>query len=333
MKGVLWVFSKIYLVLIVLRKFFYKIKIFKCHQLSVPVISVGNLTMGGVGKTPLIEYIAQVLKKKGIQPVILMRGYMEGNVDGRIQNSDEAIMLRNILADIPVLVGADRVRNAKEFEKRNKVSIFLLDDGFQHWPLARTMDIVAIDVTNPWGNGHLLPRGILREPKSALGRVHIFVLTKTDLGAHEPEKLKADLKTINPSALIVETVHKPVLFSDIRSGKDLDLISVYGQRIFPVCGIGDPDSFVRTLKKLGVQIDEQFTFMDHHRYELSDVVRITKLCQDKSITTIVTTEKDAVKLRHFLNIFPDDIRILSLKIKIFIINKEGQFLERISDIL
>lgn len=209
-KPMLWVLSRIYLALIVLRKIFYKIGIFRCHRLSVPVISVGNLTMGGVGKTPLVEFIAQTLKKKEIRPVILMRGYMQGDTSGRSQNSDEATMLRSILADIPVLIGADRVKNAKEFIKKNKADVFLLDDGFQHWRLSRDIDIVAIDTTDPWGNGDVLPRGILREPRTALGRADIFVLTKTDLAAKQLETLKTELRAIHPKALIVETVHKPV---------------------------------------------------------------------------------------------------------------------------
>ncbi len=332
-KGVLWVLSKIYLVLITLRGFVYKVGILKHHHLSVPVVSVGNLTMGGVGKTPLVEFIARALKERNIQPVVLMRGYMEGRADGQGRGNDESEMLRGSLADIPILVGADRVRQAKEFLKANTVGTFLLDDGFQHWRLARDVDIVMVDATNPWGNGHVLPRGILREPKQALSRAHIFVVTKTDLATAQIEELKGYLSAVNPKALLVESVHNPVSFTDLRSGEDFDLASTQGEAIVSVCSIGAPDSFVRTLDKLGAKVGGHLPFMDHHVYTSEDVASVVALCKEKRIMTVVTTEKDAVKLKPFMHMLPDDIRVLSLKIKISIVTGEDQFLERIYHLL
>ncbi len=333
LKGFLWIVSKVYGALIGLRGVFYKVGLFKYHNLSVPVVSVGNLTVGGVGKTPLVEFIARMLKENGVQPVVLMRGYMDQGLDGQGQKSDEAAMLRNMLSDIPVLIGADRVKNAEAFSKENKADIFLLDDGFQHWRISRQLDIVVIDVTDPWGNGHLLPRGILREPKNALLRGGIFVLTKTDFGAENLEALKQDLGKINSKALIIETIHKPVSLSDLCSGEDLDLSLLKAQKIIAVCGIGSPESFMKTLTKLDAEIDRQVAFMDHHCYEKSDTTHIVKLCQDTGVSTVVITEKDAVKLKFFVHMFPDNIRVLSLKIKISIISGEDQFLERINRIL
>ena len=331
-KMVLWVLSWIYTFLIALRRILYKIGLFKQYQLPRPVISVGNLTVGGVGKTPLVGFITQALKEKGSQPVILMRGYMAKKKPNRGQSSDEAAMQRAKL-DIPVLAGAGRVENAKMFLKKNTVDVFLLDDGFQHWRLSRDLDIVAIDATNPWGNGHVLPRGILREPKKTLSRADIFVLTKINLGRKRLAEIKTDLNMVNPKALIVESIHKPVGFSDLRSGAEFQTLSALGLKICAVCGIGSPDSFTKTLAELEADIGGHFAFMDHHTYCAEDIGSIVELCQRQEIKMIVTTEKDAVKLKPFMNMVPDDIRVLALKIEISIVNGEDVFLERIYRIL
>ncbi len=332
-KGFLWGLSKIYGFLVALRGLFYGMGLWKSHRLSVPVISVGNLTMGGVGKTPLIEFIARALKQRNIRPVILMRGYMDQSYGSRAQNSDEAMMLRSILADIPVLIGADRLKNAEVFCRKNKADVFLLDDGFQHRRIWRDLDIVAIDATNPWGNGQLLPRGILREPKGALARAQIFVLTKVDLAPEGVSAIRSDLKKENPNALIVESVHEPVSFSDLRSGEDVPLAWAQGRKMASVCAIGSPESFARILLKLGAEIGHNFMFIDHHSYVPGDVDRIVQLCQKEGLTAIVTTEKDAVKLKIFLDKIPADCRLLSLKVKISIVEGKDQFFERIHRLL
>jgi tetraacyldisaccharide 4'-kinase len=333
LKCFLWFLSKIYGALVWLRGFFYEAGLFRRYRLSAPVISVGNLTVGGVGKTPLVEFLAQALKRKNIQPVILMRGYMDQNPGSPSPTSDEAMMLRSILADIPVLIGADRVKNAETFSKKNKAGVFLLDDGFQHRRILRGLDIVAIDATNPWGNGQLLPRGILRESKGALARAQIFVLTKTDLAGERIGALRSDLKRINPNALIVESIHEPVVLCDLRSGEDVPVTWVQAKKIAAVCGIGSPGSFMKILANLGAEIGRDFVFMDHYSYVPSDADRIVRSCQKDGITTVVTTEKDAVKLKLFLGMFPGSFRVLSLNIRISIVDGKEQFFERIDHLL
>ncbi|MCK5081928.1 MAG: tetraacyldisaccharide 4'-kinase, partial [Candidatus Omnitrophica bacterium] len=217
--------------------------------------------------------------------------------------------------------------------EKNVADVFLLDDGFQHWRLLRDIDIVAIDAMNPWGNGHLLPRGILRESKTALSRAHIFVLTKIDLGNERLVEIKSDLHAVNPKALIVEAIHKPVLFWELHSKTEFDLVTIRGQKVATVCSIGSPNSFIKTLVELEANIDEHFAFMDHHVYCAVDVERIVELCQKQGIATIVTTEKDAVKLGPFMSMFPDYISVLVLKIEISIVSGEDVFLERIYHIL
>src|SRR3989344_3685960 len=171
-QGVLWLFSILYGVVVRALVLIYKFRLAPSCRLGKPVISIGNITLGGVGKTPLVECVVRFLKDKGLEPVVLIRGY---GADKQV-GSDEAKLLEESLPGIPVLVGANRVKNARDFLTRNAADVFVLDDGFQHWRLRRDLDIVAINATNPFGNRHLLPRGILREPLSALRRADIFVL-------------------------------------------------------------------------------------------------------------------------------------------------------------
>lgn len=316
-----------------LKRSFYKIGVFKKDHLSRPVISVGNLTVGGTGKTPLVKFLVEALQKKGIKVAILMRGYMGGGADSKFEKSDEATMLRNTFPDIPVLTGANRFKNAQAFLTGNRADVFLLDDGFQHQQLSRDIDIIVIDATDPWGNGFLLPRGTLRESKNALKEVPIFVLTKTDLGRENVREIYADLISRNPEALIVEAIHKPVSFVDVRTGDSIDLGVISKKQVCAICSIGNPNSFVQTLIGLEANIGTQFAFMDHHVYTQKDVERINQSRLNQKITTIVTTEKDAVKLEQFWKIFPFDTQILSLKIQIVITKEEESFLERIDRIL
>lgn len=332
-KAVLWVLSFVFGGILLLRKALYQARIAPAYRLTKPVISIGNLTVGGTGKTPLVAYIAGLLVKKGLQPVILTRGYM-GRVSGVKGNeSDEAAVLRGELPDVPVLVGADRVKNAKHFIKDHAVDVFLMDDGFQHWRLKRDLDIVTVDAANPWGNGCLLPRGILREPKSALARADLFVLTRSDQGKERLTAIKNDLHKQNARAPIVEAVHRPVCLCEIHSGTAYDLHMIREKKVYAVSSIGAPDAFIRTLTGLGAQVQERRDFSDHHRYTPKDIQEIVKSCVAAGISFIVTTEKDAVKLRHWAGEIPQGLRVISLVIKIDIIHGEDRLVERINTIL
>lgn len=332
-KSILQILAWPYRLFTTLKRSFYEVGVFKKHHLPLPVISIGNLTVGGTGKTPLIRFLVEVLQKKDYKAAILMRGYMGGGADSKSEKSDEAAMLRHAYPDTPVLVGANRVKNAQTFLTSNKAHVFLLDDGFQHQRLARDLDIIVIDATNPWGNGFLLPRGTLRESKSALTEVPIFVLTKTDLGRANVRGIYNDLILRNPKALIVEAIHKPVSFTDVRTGNDVDLAVISKKEVCAICSIGNPNSFIQTLTGLEADVGTQFTFMDHHVYMKNDIERVAQACRDKMTSTVVTTEKDAVKLELFWKIFPFDTKILSLKIQLVITEEEESFLERIDRIL
>jgi len=264
---------------------------------------------------------------------ILTRGYMENQASDDIQKSDEALMLEKELSGVPILVGSNRIKNAQNYLQHNQADIFLLDDGFQHIQLSRDLDIVAIDTTNPWGNGFLLPRGILRESKKALKRAQMFILTKADFGKENIPGLRDELKRICPEAMIIETNHQPGCFTDIRSEESIPLDQFCGDKVCAVSSIGTPATFMQTLDTLGTEVEKHFSFIDHHAYTRADVDRISKSCIDLRIATLITTEKDSVKLKEFLNVIPKQISVLSLKIKIVITQGEEQFLERINNLL
>lgn len=310
--------------------FLYRVGLVKKYRCARPVISVGNITLGGVGKTPLVVWVVQALKEKGLRPAVVTRGYMGEGRGAKNRESDEARMLEKFLRDVPVLVGPDRVGNIKNFLARNDADVFILDDGFQHWRLARNVDIVAVDSTNPWGNGALIPRGILREPLTAFSRADVVVLTKTDLGRANVEGIKARLGRLGVDRILVETVHAPVALTGLRFGESQPLSLVQGRDVCLFCSVGDPRSFEGTLKDLGAHIKRVFEFPDHHSYTADDIQQINNYCLSEGVKTIVTTEKDSVKLASFLGLFDDTISLFSLRIEIKITQGRDELLQRIT---
>ena len=235
---------------------------------GIPVICVGNLTVGGTGKTPMVGWVIEVLKKAGKHPAILTRGY------GR----DEPRLLEKL--GVSVVAEPDRVKGAS-LAKEKGADVLVMDDGFQHLRLARDLDIVLVDATDPWGGGHLLPWGKLREPKEALGRAGAVVITRADQVASEALRLlREEITRLAPAALAAEAVHQPVGGEDLR-----------GKRVLAVCGIGNPEAFRGTLEGLGAQVTLK-AFPDHHAYTEADVAAVNALGAE----TVVITEKDAVKL-------------------------------------
>ena len=305
----------------------YRIKIFKTHTLPVPVISVGNITLGGVGKTPMVQFIARYLKEKGIKPVILTRGYMGEGVKAE---SDEAALLSESLGGIPVVVGANRVKMARKVLKKYSPDVFILDDGFQHWRLARNLDIVLVDAARPFGNGWLLPRGILREPRSSLRRAGMIVLTKTDLAEKNLAALEEKIKDFNSLCPVIETVHRPVSLKDFAQNKAVELSFLKGKTVAALSSIGDPVSFEKLLKSCGAAVKKHFAFPDHHVFTEKDLALAADFCKEERIDVFIVTEKDAVKLKALLP-RSSGVKFLSLPIKIEITEGEDEFFKRISD--
>ena len=293
------------------------------YKAPKPVISIGNITVGGAGKTPLVIWLARNLQDKGINSIILIRGYMPK----ASKVSDEVDMLNEQLPYIPVLAGADRVANIRNSKDKLPVDVFIADDAFQHWPLRRDLNIVAIDAGNPFGNGYLLPAGILREPLSALKRAHVIVLTKTD-GSSGIQALSSKIKEINPKALIMESCYRSARTIDVFSGGAAPENFLNSRRVAGFCAIGDPLSFESSLKNSGAEIIKLFYYMDHHVYKKKDIQSMMEFCRAQNIEVLVTTHKDAVKLKTFKDLFAA-IRLVYIPIQLEITKGSDEFFQKV----
>ncbi len=262
------------------------IRIFAAKGLPCRVISVGNLTLGGTGKTPTACMLARLLKEEGRDPAVLIRGY----------GDDEWRMMERLLGDIPVLVGRDRVASGKRALSSFSVDTLILDDGFQHWALKRNLDIILVDSTNPFGNRRLFPRGILREDIKDLKRADIIMLTKTDMGMQRIKEIRDELKRRVPDSPVLESIHNPLNFYDLNGKEEFELSFIKDRRVLALSSIVNTEYFEYTLKSLGANIVSSFHYPDHYDYKENDLTSIIDECKRSDIDTIVTTEKDAVKL-------------------------------------
>jgi tetraacyldisaccharide 4'-kinase len=262
-------------------------------RVEAVVVSVGNLTVGGTGKTPFVEYVAGFLSERDCRVAILSRGY--GSAGGR---NDEALVLEENLPHVPHLQGADRVEMAKTAIVELESEVLVLDDGFQHRRLDRDLDIVLVDATCPWGHGHLLPRGLLREPPSGLARAGAVVLTRSDqVGPADLEALRQRIARLAPGVPVAETVHQPLALLS-GDGDSTSPATLAGTTVAGLCGIGNPEAFRRTLTALGARLCDFRVYPDHHAYTRSDVDELQAWGHRLPAgAVVVTTQKDLVKLR------------------------------------
>ncbi len=263
-----------------------------CHRVPVPVISVGNLSVGGTGKTPMVLYLARTLRQMNRRVVIVSRGYKapQGAVN------DEALELERHLSDVPHLQHHDRVQAAQIAIDELQTQVILLDDGFQHRRLGRDLDIVLLDGLCPFGHGHLLPRGLLREPISSLQRAQVVVLTRCDL-IHR-EQIQAVARVVHqlaPQALWIQAAHRPrQLFAANDTTAPLEHLK--HQPVAAFCGIGNPEGFRRSLQHIGYELVGFWAFEDHHHYTTQDVERLAHWAQKLQAQALLCTGKDLVKL-------------------------------------
>jgi tetraacyldisaccharide 4'-kinase len=263
------------------------------HDAGVPVVSIGNLTLGGTGKTPCVEHVCRFYRDQGFQVAILSRGF--GALSGP---NDEALLLEESLPDVPHLQGKDRVELARIAVEELESEVLVLDDGFQHRRLHRTLDIVLVDTTDPWGAGRIFPRGLLRESPRSLARAQAIVFThcdRTDVATRDA--LRVQVNRWAPKAIIAEARHRPIELQRWRMPTE-SLERLRGASVAAFCGIGNPESFRRTLQDTGASVVAFRAYADHHAYSASDVEELrdwagkqTKDC------LVVTTQKDLVKLR------------------------------------
>lgn len=306
--------GKAYGSLMTTRRALYRSGFFPSVHAGVPTVCVGNVTVGGTGKTPLVAEICRILQELGARPAVLTRGY-RGRLRGRIAAvsdgtrvlldpataGDEPVLLAERLRNVPVMAGADRRLSSAEAIRRFGVNVLVMDDGFQHLRLRRDLNIVVVDATRPFGNTHCLPRGTLREPLAALADAHLFVLSRTDLvDAERKVRLKEELAALNPSAPIIETVHAPDVMRDPATGELRETAWLRGRKVVGFAGIGNPEAFFGELSRLGATVVETVAFPDHHPYSAADVARLAKWAGLTNAEALVTTEKDGMRLRPFL---------------------------------
>ncbi len=256
-------------------------------KIPAKVISAGNITLGGTGKTPFTIMLAEKAKAAGKKTAVLTRGY----------GDDETHLLKNNLSGIPVIASADRIAAARRAIKEFGSECLILDDGFQHRRLERDLNIVLIDTTAPIGNIRLFPRGVLREPLSRLREADIVVLTKSDMGANNKAGIYERLRSIKSGIKISESVYKVSGLKDVLSDTILPLSYVKGRRAALLAGIANPDYFEWMVKNMGADPAEKFYYADHHLYGERDINEIMERCAAAGISIIITTEKDIARRR------------------------------------
>jgi tetraacyldisaccharide 4'-kinase len=326
-KILVWPLSQIYAMIIQIRNFCYEKQWLSSKRLSTRVISVGNITVGGTGKTPLVESLASFLHEKGFRVGILSRGYRRkksnneltvipnGNAlrENAIYAGDEPVLLASHLPEVPIIVGRNRVQAGEKAIEEFGCDLLILDDGFQHRKIKRDLDIVVIDGTNPWGNGGILPAGPLREPKRNLKRADAVVLSRTDETNHlENVLIQIDSLSMAP---VWFAKHKPEHWINFNKGTTRPLCFLEKKCVIAFCGIGNPDSFRRTLMSMDIEIIGFFPHQDHHWYTIHELQKMADLAQSKGAVALVTTEKDRMRIpESFANTVP--IFILKIKMEI-----------------
>ncbi len=333
--------SPLYGLIMRLRTRLYRSGLLKSTQMDVPVISVGNLTMGGTGKTPFVCYIAHLLLENNFSPAIISRGYRGRSrerinivSDGEtvlmdpLQAGDEPVLLARTLAGVPILTGKIRALPCRYAITHFNSNVLILDDGFQHLAVARDLDLVLFNAASPLGNKRVFPGGDLREPQSSLQRAHAFVLTgvQDELRSHS-ENFRGRLYNKYPD--------KPVFFSSytpfkIKSLKDHSLSS-FNDIPSPVCGfcgIANPDRFYETLTSCGFKVNGFTALQDHQIYDRQLIKKIVSSAKENGARALITTEKDMVKLQSFQFSLP--VYILTMTVNIektfpaFILEKVAQ---------
>lgn len=261
-------------------------------KLAAPVISVGNLTVGGTGKTPLVCWLAEWFQSRGANVTLISRGY--GARRGQV--NDEALELAARLPDVAHLQNADRVAAACQALQSNPRQVLILDDAFQHRRIARDVDIVLLDALAPFGYEHLLPRGLLREPVASLARAHVIALSRADaIPAADRAAIFDRVRKVAPRAIWLELEHRPTALVNV-SGIQQPLASYREQKVAAFCGIGNPDGFRHTLATCGFDIARFREFPDHFPYPAGELAKLESWAGEGEVQAAICTRKDLVKI-------------------------------------
>jgi len=291
LRSVLAILSLFYRIAVFVRNKLYDFSILKTKKVDAAVISVGNITTGGTGKTPLVAYLSNYFTSIGTATAVLTRGYKAKKNDF----ADEPAMLVKAAPKAKVIVNPDRFAGAKKAISEHDTKLLIMDDGFQHRRLARDVNIVAIDATEPFGREKILPAGLLREPVDSLKRADAVIITR--INQSQPEKIdqiKDRISGINPGIVFATAVHKPI-FAKLIKGKRISLDELAEKKVYAFCGIGNPDAFFQTLAELFLNIVGTKVYNDHHNYTDTDIETICRNGRYKQADMIITTQKDWVK--------------------------------------
>ncbi len=339
LKILLLPFSYLFETIIIARNLLYDAKFFKSEKVNAKVFSVGNITVGGTGKTPTVIYLTNLLKEKGAKPGILSRGYGRNSkgyrlvYDGKnfncnVDECGDEIILETLSCNVPTAVSEKRVPGAERLIDATQINTLVLDDAFQHRKIFRDTDIVLLDAEFLAEAGflekRLLPSGILREPFASLKRADIVIVNRK---FNERKTLPKKVNEILSGKKVFNARYEVGGFYDVKNRNFFDIQEFKGQQSLAVSGIAKPESFFSTLEKLGVEIKEKLVFRDHKNYAYADVQLIRKRFYETNSYSVITTEKDAVKLTNFATEL-DDIDIYFLKINLRI-DEEKEFEEEI----
>jgi len=351
LRSLSWLFSGI----VQLRYWLYQKRIFRNQHLGCLVVVVGNLTVGGTGKTPVVEKFARSLAQRGRKVAILSRGYKSkpdpvwkrwwrrishlGEPVPKVvsdgeqvllsseEAGDEPYMLAKNLPGVMVFVDKNRVNSGSYAIRKYGVDTLILDDGFQYLPLKGRLNLLMVDKNNPFGNGQLLPRGILREPIKHLSRASFVFLTKSN-GKADPE-LEQLIKTHNPGVDIIECTHRPQYLKEISTGERRELSDLKGREIGAFSAIADHNSFESFLRQYGAQVQYTRRFLDHHRFEDYELQHVLEQASAYGLDYLVTTEKDAVRIDpHIRGAVP----IYYLRLEVDILSGDKDFEKAVSRI-
>jgi len=302
------------------------------RRVARPVVSVGNLTLGGTGKTPMAALLARIVTEMGGRPIIVSRGY--GAAAGA--PNEEAMELARLCPGVPCVQNRDRWQAIHDWMWRHPCDLAILDDGFQHRRLARDMDIVLVDAIQPFGYGHVLPRGLLREPPSALRRANLVVITRAELvGPQEMDALKGRLHgLVRAGVPILVAHHQPSALVRADGSREAPE-SLRGETVAAACGIGNPEAFRATLQKLGARIEKWDVFPDHHAYAPEDVDRLLSAARSAGLKRLVTTVKDYVKWEPLLADRSERpaVEIAALEIRMAIVEGDDRLRREIRSLL
>ncbi len=322
-----------YSIVIGLRNFLYSKGWLKAHQANAKVISVGNITTGGTGKTPLVIWLCNHIisnfkfQISNSECAILTRGYkVTKNSKLKTQNyEDEPAILAESCPEAQVIVNPDRIAGAAEAVEKFGAKVLIMDDGFQHRRLARDLDIVTIDATQPFGYGKLLPAGMLREPVTALKRADAVVITRCDqIIKDKLAELEQTLQQINPNMIVARSIHAPACAKS-EENQEISVENLKDKKIFAFCGIGNPDAFFKTIKGLGAEMIGSKVYNDHHHYTEDEIADIQKQAERLEADLILTTQKDWFSTQYAIRNTQYEIPFAYLTIELKFLAGEDKF--------